>query len=169
MKKIDTSKSVIFGRKMDDLKASFEYLNKEGYFSSCKDFSHYEEDVLNVVKVSDVSFYPYEIRYDGRCFGYFIPKSKVVFVEEKPKKYRPFENVYEFETQTGCNVLGESVMRLRSTIDNTTHTLIYTGYGEQPNGVYYIYLGGYKLSLQELFEEYVLVRGDKTFILGVEE
>lgn len=32
MKKIDISKSIIFGREMDDLKASFEYLNKDGYF-----------------------------------------------------------------------------------------------------------------------------------------
>lgn len=98
-----------------------------------------------------------------------MKKIDAVVFKEEPKQYRPFKDVKEFEVQTGCNVLGESIIRLRCTTANTTHTLLYTGYSELLNGFYYIHLGCYKLSLLELFEEYVLVKGDKTFILGVEE
>lgn len=91
MKKIDTSKSLIFCSKVEDSKNSLEYLDQEGYFSNNKDFSEYKEAELTVVRVCNVAnfvFSPYTFMRDGfrYSFSYFIPKNKAVFVEEEPKK-----------------------------------------------------------------------------------
>lgn len=99
MKKIDTSKSVVFSRGVEDLKKSLEYLNQYGYFSNSKDFSEYEEAKLSMVRVANFVWYPYDSTYecdgDSHVFSYFIPKSKAVFVEEEPKekKYRPLKTL----------------------------------------------------------------------------
>ena len=86
MKKIDASKSLIFGSKVEDVKNSLEYLDQESYFSNSKDFSEYEEDTLDVVRVSNFAYWfkPYTYVRDGfrYSFSYFIPKSEAVFVEE---------------------------------------------------------------------------------------
>lgn len=88
MKKIDVSKSLIFGRKVKDIENSLEYLDQEGYFSNGKDFSDYEEAELEDVRVDNVIFHPYIFERDGfrYSFSYFIPKSKATFVEEEPKE-----------------------------------------------------------------------------------
>lgn len=88
MKKIDIYKSLIFGSKVEDVKNALEYLDQKGYFSNSKDFSEYEERELDIVQVTNMSnfmFSPYKFMRDGfrYSFGYFIPKSKVVFAEEK--------------------------------------------------------------------------------------
>lgn len=111
MKKIDISNSLIFGRKVEDIKNSLEYLDQEGYFSNSKDFSEYKEADLNIVRVCNIAnfaFNPYTFVHDGfrYSFSYFIPKSEVVFVEEEPKKkeLRPFKSLEEFFTTTGFKV-----------------------------------------------------------------
>jgi len=95
MKKIDTENSLIFDREVDNLKKSLEYLDQEGYFSDHPhDFSENVEDTLKSIAVGKYEIYPYETTYDGHYFGYFIPKSKVVFEEEpKEKKYRPYTDM----------------------------------------------------------------------------
>ena len=115
MKKIDANNSLIFGSKVEDVKNSLEYLGQEGYFSNCKEFSEYKEAKLDVVRVSNVAdfvFNPYTYIYDGfrYSFSYFIPKSKVVFVEEEPKKKtsRAFKSIDEFFNVTGFKI-GEVV------------------------------------------------------------
>lgn len=104
MKKINTSKSLIFGREYKDIKNSLEYLNQDGYFSNRKDFSDYTEGKLDVVEVADFRFRPYAFINDGDChvFSYFIPKSEVVFAGEKP--LRPFKSLEEFFNVTGFKV-----------------------------------------------------------------
>ena len=84
MKKIDVNKSLIFSRNVEDLKNSLEYLYLGGYFSNSEDFSDYEEGTLDVVHVAKVSSSFYGFMRDGNIHGfiYFIPKLKVVFVEE---------------------------------------------------------------------------------------
>ena len=86
MKKIDINKSLIFGSKVEDVKNALEYLDQEGYFSNSKDFSEYEDGELDIVLVTKANFVfsPYKVMRDGfrYSFGYFIPKSKAVFVEE---------------------------------------------------------------------------------------
>lgn len=94
MKKIDINKSLIFSRKVEDLKNAMDYLYQCGYFSNSKDFSLYEEGTLDDVHASNFMFRPYEITHNGdnQFFSYFAPESKVVFVREesKKKKLRPF-------------------------------------------------------------------------------
>ena len=111
MKKIDVSKSLIFGRKVEDIKNSLEYLDQECYFSNSKDFSEYKEAKLDIVRVCNIANYafnPYTYVHDGfrYSFSYFIPKSKATFVEEEPKKktLRPFKSLNEFFTTTGFKV-----------------------------------------------------------------
>lgn len=91
MKKIDTSKSLIFSQKIEDVKNALEYLDQEGYFSNSKNFLEYKEAKLDLVEVSNIAnfiFSPYKFMCDDfkYSFGYFIPKSAVAFVEEEPKK-----------------------------------------------------------------------------------
>ena len=91
MKKIDVSKSLVFGSTVEDVKNSLEHLDQEGYFSNSKQFSEYKEAELDIVRVSNFAnfvFNPYTYICDGfrYSFSYFIPKSKAVFVEEEPKK-----------------------------------------------------------------------------------
>lgn len=88
MKKIDVSKSLIFSSKVKDLKNALEYLDQKGYFSNCKDFSNYAEGQLDVVHVASFMFSSYVVMSNevSKFFSYFIPKSKVVFVEEEPKR-----------------------------------------------------------------------------------
>ena len=84
MKKIDTSKSLIFSRNVEDLKKSLDYLYHDGYCSNSEDFSEYEEGTLDGVHASNFMFRSYELTQNGynQFFSYFIPKSKAVFVEE---------------------------------------------------------------------------------------
>ena len=84
MKKIDVNKSLIFSRNIEDFKNSLEYLYLAGYFSNSEDFSEYEEATLDLVQVAKVASSHYGFMRDGtkHAFKYFIPKSKVVFVEE---------------------------------------------------------------------------------------
>ena len=85
MKKIDINKSLIFSQNIEDFKNSLEYLYLLGYFSNSDKFSEYEEYTLDLVQVSKSSSSYYAFMRDGtkHTFKYFIPKSKVVFVEEK--------------------------------------------------------------------------------------
>ena len=86
MKKIDVSKSLIFSSKIEDVKNSLEHLDQEGYFSNSEDFSEYKEAKLEFVEVANFVLSPFGFMHDGdrQVFIYFIPKSKVVFIEEEP-------------------------------------------------------------------------------------
>ena len=61
MKKIDVNKSLIFSRKVEDLKNSLDYLYQGGYCSNSEDFSVYEEGNLDGVHASNFMFRPYEL------------------------------------------------------------------------------------------------------------
>ena len=58
--------------------------------------------------MANFMFSPYKYTHDGFrfSFGYFIPKSKVVFVEEEheKKELRPFKSLEEFFNVTGFKV-----------------------------------------------------------------
>lgn len=105
MKKIDINKSLIFSREYEDIKNSLEYLDQKGYFSNSKDFSEYEEAELNIVNFANFVSRPYILARDGfrYSFSYFIPKSKVVFIEEEheKKELRSFKSIDEFFKVTG--------------------------------------------------------------------
>ena len=178
MKKIDVSKSLIFGRKVEDIKNSLEYLDQKGYFSNSKDFSEYTEGELNLVRVSNVAnsiFDPYAIVSDGisTSFNYFIPKNKVVFVEEEPKKktLRPFRSIDEFFEVTGFKI--GDVVRIKNfagyKFDGKT---IITGFRVYTDEEYHrkdIIFGASPRPLSDLFKHYKYFKNGEWLPFGVEE
>ena len=105
MKKINTNKSLIFSRNIEDLKKSLDFLHQDGYCSNSTDFSEYREGTLNGVHASNFMSRPYELTCNGdnQFFSYFIPKSKVAFVEEE-KTLRQFKSIEEFFEVTGFKI-----------------------------------------------------------------
>lgn len=175
MKKIDISKSLIFGSKIEDVKNSLEYLDQEGYFSNSKDFSEYEECELDFVEVANFVFSPYAFIRDGNrsVFCYFIPKSKAVFIEEEPKKktLRPFKSREEFFNVTGFKV-GDIVQIKKIGNLNYKETAILTGIRLYIDGEYQrieIYFGSVARPFSVLFEYYKYYKKGKWLPFGVEE
>lgn len=118
---------------------------------------------MNLVRVANFVWNPYEIRYDdSRVFSYFIPKSKVVFVEEKVLK--PFDTIEEFANATGCKRIGEDIITIRNKIDEQEQVLLYIGCSDDT-----VHLGGYLLTLRALFENYEFSYEDKWLPFGVDE
>lgn len=173
MKKINTSKSLIFGREYKDIKNSLEYLNQDGYFSNRKDFSDYTEGKLDVVEVADFRFRPYAFINDGdrHVFSYFIPKSEVVFAGEPAKKYRPFKSLEEFFTTTGFKV-GDIVQIKKFGNLNFEETAMLTGIRLYLDGEYRrieIYFGSIARPFNVLFEYFKYFKNGEWMPFGVEE
>ena len=176
MKKIDVSNSLIFGIKVEDVKNSLEYLDQEGYFSNSKYFSEYKEGKLDIVRVSNVAnlFNPYAYLRDGfrYAFSYFIPKSKVVFVEEEPKEktLRPFESREEFFNVTGFKV-GDVVQikRFGDFIYETAMLTCFRLYLDGAPSRLEIYFGSNAYSFDDLFKHYKYYKNDEWVRFGVEE
>ena len=176
MKKIDASKSLIFGRKVEDIKNSLEYLDQECYFSNSKDFSEYKEAKLDIVRVCNIANYafnPYTYVRDGfrYSFSYFIPKSEVVFEEEKKKELRPFKSLEEFFNVTGFKV-GDIVQIKRFGNLNYEETAILTSirlYTDKKYHVIEICFGSCARSLSELFKCCKYFKNGEWKHFGVEE
>ena len=170
MKKIDVSKSLIFSRNIEDLKNSLEYLNSGGYFSNSDDFSEYEEGTLEFVEVANFVFSSYGFTQDGdrQVFIYFIPKSKVVFVEEhKKKKLRQFKSIDEFFNVTGLKI--GKVIHIKN-FGNYPYTekSIFCGFRVYTNETYVIFGAGSR-SFDELFRHYKYFKNGDWLPFGVEE
>ena len=178
MKKIDASKSLVFGSKVDDIKNSLEYLDQECYFSNSKDFSEYKEAKLDIVRVCNIANYafnPYTYVRDGfrYSFSYFIPKSKAVFVEEEPKEktLRPFKSLEEFFNVTGFKV-GDVVQIKRFGNLNYEETAILTSIRYYTDGSYHrieICFGSTARSLSDLFKCCKYFKNGEWKGFGVEE
>ena len=171
MKKIDVSKSLIFSRNIEDLQNSLDYLNLSGYFSNSKDFSEYEEAKLDVVQVAKFVSSIYGFLRDGSVHGfiYFIPKSKVVFIEEEPEKktLRPFKSIDEFFNVTGFTI-GE-VVKIKNFVGyKYEETSILNGFRVYTNETYIIF-GSSSRSLDELFKHFKYYKNGKWLRFGVEE
>lgn len=175
MKKIDVSKSLIFSSKVKDLKNALEYLDQKGYFSNCKDFSNYSEGQLDVVHVASFMFSSYVVMSNevSKFFSYFIPKSKVVFVEEEPtrKTLRAFNSREEFFNVTGFKV-GDIVQLKR--VGNLIYeeTVILTSIRHCLDGAYLrieISFGSTVRSLSELCENCKYYKNGEWLPFGVEE
>ena len=178
MKKIDVSKSLIFGRKVEDIKNSLEYLDQECYFSNSKDFSEYKEaklDIVGVCNIANYAFNPYTLVRDGfrYSFSYFIPKSKAVFIEEEPKKktLRAFKSLEEFFNVTGFKV-GDIVQIKRFGNFNYEETAILTSIRLFTDGAYHsieIRFGSTPRSLSQLFNRCKYFKNGEWLRFGVEE
>ena len=170
MKKIDINKSLIFSRNIEDLKKSLEYINQKGYFSNSKDFSVYEEATLDIVQVAKVSssFYGF-MRYDKiHGFKYFIPKLKVVFIEEPDqKKLRPFKSIDEFFNVTGFTI-GE-VVKIKNFVGyKYEETSVVNGFRVYTDETYVIFGSGSR-SFDELFKHFKYYKNCKWWRFGIEE
>lgn len=153
MKKIDVNKSLIFSQNIEDFKNSLDYLYQDGYCSNSKDFSEYEEGNLDGVHASNFMFRPYELTQNGdnQFFSYFIPKSKVVFIEEEPKKkkLRPYKTLAEFPREIG------SVLTYRSKLEPSVHILTCVeSKAIQDNDLLFVCLGGLKFTPLVLLKDY---------------
>lgn len=178
MKKIDTSKSLVFGSTMNDVKNSLEYLNQKGYFSNSKDFLEYKEAHLDLVEVTNITnfiFTPYKFMQDGFKYPYcyFIPKSKAVFIKEKPKKkkLRPFKSLEEFFNVTGFKV-GDIVQIKKFGNLNFEETAMLTGIRLYIDGEYRrteIYFGSIARPFSVLFEYFKYFKNNEWLPFGVEE
>ena len=178
MKKIDVSKSLIFDSTVNDVKNSLEYLNQKGYFSNSKEFLEYKEADLDLVEVGNIAnflFCPYKFIRDGfrYSFSYFIPKNKIVFVEEEPKKkeLRPFKSIDEFFEVTGFRIGGAVKIKnfAGCTFDETT---IITGFRVYTDEEYHridVIFGGSSRPLDELFKHYKYYKNGEWKPFGVEE
>ena len=181
MKKIDISNSLIFSNNLDDAKNSLEYLNQDGYFSNCKDFSEYEEADLDIVHVANFANFVYRpfcciSEGDGHFFSYFIPKTKAVFVEEEPKKktLRPFKSLEEFFNVTGFKI-GDvvQIQKIGNLIYIYEETAILTcirlyNMDERFHGIE-ISFGPNAYSFDELFKHYKYFKDGEWLPFGVEE
>ena len=179
MKKIDVSKSLVFGSTVNDIKNSLKYLNQKGYFSNSKDFSEYKEADLDLVEVSNMAnfiFTPYKFMQGGfkYPFSYFIPKSKATFVEEEPKKkkkLRPFKSLEEFFNTTGFKV-GDIVQIKKFGNLNFEETAMLTGIRLYIDGEYRrieIYFGSIARPFSVLFEYFKYFKNGEWLPFGVEE
>lgn len=174
MKKIDTSNSLIFGSKLDDLKNSLEFLDQEGYFSNSEDFSLYTEGYLDFVEVANFAISPYTYIYDGdrHVFCYFIPKSKVVFVEEEPKKkeLRPFKSIDEFFEVTGFKI--DDIVRIKNfagcTFEETSLITGFRVYTDEEIHRMDVIFGGSARPLSDLFKHYKYFKNGEWKRFGVE-
>ena len=179
MKKIDINKSLIFSRKVEDAKNSLEYLGQEGYFSNSKDFSEYKEadlDMLRVGSVANLVLRPYTFfARDGfiNSFGYFIPKSEVVFVEEEPKKktLRQFKSIDEFFEVTGFKI--GDIVQIKNfagcTFDEKTLITGFRVYTDEEFHRMDVIFGSSARPLDELFKHYKYYKNGKWVRFGVEE
>ena len=175
MKKIDVSKSLIFGSKVEDVKNSLEYLNQKGYFSNSKDFSEYKEAYLDLIEVSNIAnfiFTPYKFMQDGfrNSFSYFIPKSEAVFVEEEPKKkeLRPFKSLEEFFNVTGFKV--GDIVQIKRFDDLIYETAMLTciRVSEEYHRIDVVF-GASARPLRDLFKHYKYFKNGEWMPFGVEE
>ena len=171
MKKIDVNKSLIFCRNIEDLQNSLEYLNLSGYFSNSDDFSEYEEATLDIVQVAKVSssFYGF-MRYDKiHGFKYFIPKLKVVFVEEEPKQktLRAFKSIDEFFNVTGFKI--GYVVKIKNFVGyKYEETSILNGFRVYTDETYVIFGAGSR-SFDELFKHFKYYKNGKWCRFCIEE
>ena len=178
MKKIDASKSLIFGSEVEDVKNALEHLDQECYFSNSKDFSEYKEGELDIVQVSNFAsfvFNPYLFVRDGfrYSFSYFIPKSEVVFVEEEPKKkeLRQFKSLEEFFNVTGFKV-GDIVQVKNFAGLAYVETSLITSfrfYEDKEFHRMYVVFGVVTRTFDELFKHYKYFKNGDWLPFGVEE
>lgn len=178
MKKIDTSKSLIFVSKVEDVKNALEYLDQEGYFSNSKDFSEYKEAELDLIEVSNIAnfmFSPYKFMSDGfkYSFSYFIPKSAVAFVEEEheKKELRSFKSIDEFFKVTGFKI-GDIVQIKKFGNYNYEEKSIFSGvrfYIDEEFHRMVAIFGASTHSFDELFNHYKYYKNGEWLRFGVEE
>lgn len=165
-KKIDTENSLIYkSMSMEDLAEIMPCIERDGYFSDTPDFSEYFYGQLTEVYASyhhEYAFYGEGVGFKT-AFKYFIPKLSVVFEKKEKKKLRPFKDISEFCSKTGCLKIGQDLITIRDKNTNKEGTLRYNGFfGET------IHLGGFIFTFDGLLREYEYSNGPEWKPFGIE-
>ena len=132
-----------------DVDIAKQFIGKKGYFcdhrSGFTNISNLVEDVLRDITPDD----NYCEVYKTNCtsWEYFLPEEWIKEPEEKPeKKYRPY-TMKEFLREYS---IGESIFKIRDKRDpEHIYQFLYIGHSNS-----LVYLGGWALSLQDLFNYY---------------
>ena len=132
-----------------DVEEAKQFIGKKGYFcdhrSGFTNISNLVEDVLRDITPDD----NYCEVYKTNCtsWEYFLPEEWIKEPEEKPeKKYRPY-TMKEFLREYS---IGESIFKIRDKRDpEHIYQFLYIGHSNS-----LVYLGGWALSLQDLFNYY---------------
>ena len=101
-------------------------------------------------------------------FCRFIPKTKVVFIEEqKEKTLRPFKSIEEFFAATGFTI--GDVVKIKNFVGyKYEETAILNGFRVYTNETYVIFGAGSR-SFDELFKHFKYYKNCKWCRFGVEE
>ena len=168
MKKIDVKNSLMFDNKIDNLRAAIEYLTEEGYFSDHENFHDYKEGTLISILVADNTPLPYESGHGNQSYRYFIPKNKVVFIEESTKKYRPYVNMVDDVPFAIGDIV---VYRCKNCSSECKGMVTEIEYQQKyPYEIDNIIIGGISVTPQELFDSYEWLDSDFQYKpFGVEE
>lgn len=167
MRKIDIEKSIILGMTENDTDGL--KLGMQGYFSNNGSFNNYVEGELDGFTYGE--FMTTQENLDGdyadQWYAYFIPKDKVVFIEEEPKKLRPFKNIYEFKRITSCAIGNVIIYKKKGC--STEYTVLLNGYALVEDDVLVVYLGTVCYTLEELRDGFLYYDNGKWHPFGVEE
>ena len=163
----------IYSNTKDDIVAAMNLIGEEVYLSDDENFRSYREGHLLEVKYANGVTYPFLGGYEIGSYRYFILAKDAKFIEETPKKLRPFTSTYEFTQVTGCDI--GDVITIRRIDGTFEESCVVNGYRYCSNtdpskpGIVYVTLGAFKYSLQELLL-YFEYRKDGEFLpLGIEE
>lgn len=175
MKTLNLENVRIYSNTKDDILDAMDLIDEEVYMSNSSDFRSYREGHLLEVKYANGIAYPFSGGYEVGSYKYFILAKDAKFVEERPKKLRPFTSTYEFTQATGCDI--GDVITIRRLDGKFEESCVVNGYryclDADPSkpGVVYITLGAFRYSLQELFEyfEYYDNDNSKWKPFGIEE
>ena len=182
VKQLDLSNVRIYENEKRDMVEAIDLIGQDVYVSNDVDFSKHHKcklvEVNCVIGESYTSLYPFV----GECKAsekhgnkYFILAKDAKFIEERPKKLRPFTSTYEFTQVTGCDI-GDIITIRR--IDGTfEESCVVNGYryclDADPSkpGIAYVILGADKYSFQELllYFEYYDNDNSKWKPFGIEE
>ena len=171
MKTLNLENVKIYTNAKDDIVAAMDLIGEEVYLSDDENFRSYREGHLLEVKYANGVTYPFLGGYEIGSYRYFILAKDAKFIEETPKKLRPFTSTYEFTQVTGCDI--GDVITIRRIDGTFEESCVVNGYrycysSSKPRTVY-ITLGAFRYSLQELLL-YFEYRKDGEFLpLGIEE
>ena len=173
MKTLNLENVRVYTNTKDDIVDAINLIGEEVYLSDDENFRSYREGHLLEVKYANGVAYPFLGGYEIGSYRYFILAKDAKFVEERPKKLRPFISVKEFTQITGCDI--DDWITIRR-IDGTFEELcIVNGYRYCSNtdpskpGTVFITLGAFRYSLQELLLYFEYRKDDEWYPFGVEE
>jgi hypothetical protein len=171
-RKLDLSGVRVYTNAKCDIIAAIDLIGEEVYLSDDENFESYRKGHLLEVKYANDIIYPFLGGYEVGSYKYFILAKDAKFIEEKPKKLRPFTSTYEFAQVTGCNI--GDVITIRR-IDRTfEESCVVNGYryvdtGPSTPHCVYTTLGSDKYTFEELLQYFKYRKNDEWYPFGVEE